>query len=93
MALVDYKICKLYAEKSANLSMLKCANFFRQINQSYSNCRVCKSFAGLYSLLILFYVRCQEARVNNNTIFLNDTSQQSLVQHLANLHQEGQTYI
>ncbi len=27
--------------------MLKCANYFRRINQSYSNCRV--SFAGLYN--------------------------------------------
>jgi hypothetical protein len=26
--------------------MLKCANYFRQINQSYSNGRVYKSFAG-----------------------------------------------
>jgi hypothetical protein len=41
MASVEYNIYKLYAEKSANLSMLKCANYFRRINQSYSNCRVC----------------------------------------------------
>ncbi len=41
MAPVEYKICLLYAEKSANLSMLKCANYFRRINQSYSNCRLC----------------------------------------------------
>ncbi len=43
MAPVECKICKLYAEKSANLSMLKCANCFRRINQPYSNCRVCAS--------------------------------------------------
>ncbi len=42
-------VCLLYivssncnAEKSANLLMQKCSNYFRRINQSYSNCRVCK---------------------------------------------------
>jgi hypothetical protein len=39
--------------KSVNLSMLKCAKYFRRINRSYSNCRVCKSFAGLSSRFIL----------------------------------------
>jgi hypothetical protein len=29
--------------------MLKCTNYFRRTNQLYSNCRVCKSLAGLYS--------------------------------------------
>jgi hypothetical protein len=53
MAPVEYKICYFYAEKSASLSMLKCANNFRRINQSYSNFRVCKSFAGLYSRLLM----------------------------------------
>jgi hypothetical protein len=33
-----------------NLLMPQCANYFRQINQSYSNCRVCKSFPGLHRL-------------------------------------------
>jgi hypothetical protein len=34
--------------------MLKSANYFRRINQSYSYCRVCKSFAGLYNILLDF---------------------------------------
>ena len=32
--------------------MLKWANYFRRINQSYSNSRVSKSFAGLYMTII-----------------------------------------
>ncbi len=55
MAPVEYKICQLYAEKSTNLLMLKkCASYFRRINQSFSNCSVCKSFAGLHNIFIFF---------------------------------------
>ncbi len=40
--------------------MLKCSNYCRRINQTYSNFRVCKSFAGLYkTLYLLFSVKRQ----------------------------------
>ncbi len=35
--------------------MLKCANYFRRINKSYSNCRVCKSFTGLYTVVCFYF--------------------------------------
>ncbi len=48
---VEYKICKLYAEKSASLSMLKCANYFRRIILVVFQLPcVCKSFVGLNSI-------------------------------------------
>ena len=34
--------------------MLKSANYFRRINQSYSNCRVYKSVSGLNNILLDF---------------------------------------
>jgi hypothetical protein len=41
----------------------KCAKYFRRINRSYSNCRVCKSFAGLSSrfilILLFFWQGCE----------------------------------
>jgi hypothetical protein len=51
MAAVEYKIYQLYAEKYDNILIQKCASYFRQINHSYSNCRVCKSFTGLQKYL------------------------------------------
>ncbi len=53
MAPVKYKIYSLYADKSANLLMQNGASYFRRINQSYSNCRVCmcKLFAGLHNIV------------------------------------------
>jgi hypothetical protein len=45
---VEYFICHSYAAKSAKLKMPKCASYFRWINQSNSNCHLCKSFVGLY---------------------------------------------
>jgi hypothetical protein len=49
MAPVRHKICALYVEKSTSSSDPKCASYI--LTQSYSNCHVCKSFAGLYNLL------------------------------------------
>jgi hypothetical protein len=54
MAPVEYKIYWLNAEKSANLSML---NYFRRINQSYSNFRECivQVICGSLQQLLKFY--------------------------------------
>jgi hypothetical protein len=48
-------LCRKESIKSSNCMrrnppMLKCANYYRRINQSYSNCRVCKSFEGFYNM-------------------------------------------
>ncbi len=53
MAPVKYKIYSLYADKSANFLMQNCASYFRRINQSYTNYRVCKLFAGLHNIVNL----------------------------------------
>jgi hypothetical protein len=44
---VRHKICVLYVEKSTSSLDPKCASYIWRINQSYSDCRMCKSFAGL----------------------------------------------
>ncbi len=52
--------------------MLKCASYFRRINPSYSNCRVCKSFAGLHKILFSTYFQnlfARNVRIFNNFVF------------------------
>jgi hypothetical protein len=68
MAAVEYKIYQLYAGKYANLLIQKCASYFRRINHSYSNGRVCKSFTGLHNTFVLSLMLCTFVSGPNNTV-------------------------